>query len=139
MSIFKGGWTNLINWGSNVVSVSLWLPVLTLILGIVNAVMINIFNMIQTDNSAEIKDGSSANGHLLYVLAVTIVFFGLKVSFMSKVPTIISAWISGGGASSSGFAGGFVPVKLSAGAAASAAVATANVASKVTSFVSRRL
>lgn len=126
ISILTGGWTNLIHWAKTVVNVSLWIPVAALMMQLINSIMVKVFEGLNSNIdgvASEIGNGMSTVlvlskflDTLLLLLGVTIIFIGLKIIMLSKVPAIIGTWITGGGGASSGFAMGFIPVAM-AGAA----------------------
>ena len=146
ISVLTGGWTNLINWAKTVVSVSLWLPVTGLMLELINTVMIDVFESLNSgiDSMADGMDQGTLTvvllskflDTLIVLLSVTIAFIGLKLIMLAKVPSIISTWISGGGgAASGGFAMGFIPAAMGASAARSVVSTTVSAgASAVQSF-----
>lgn len=145
ISILTGGYTNLINWAKTVVNVGLWIPVAGIMMQIINSIMIRVFEKLNTNIDAvadQMSNGMTAVlvlskflDTLLLLLAVTIIFVGLKIIMLAKVPAIIGTWISGGGSASSGFAMGFIPIAMAGAAIKSASgSAVSGASSAVKSF-----
>ena len=140
VSILTGGWTVLINWAKTVLSVSLWIPVSALLMSLINSILLKILNEMSpvfpegTDVSAAEMTTAvndiiiSLIGFVLTFVVLTLVFFGFKLIILSKVPSIVSGWISGGSSVSGGFSAAFIPVSVgktvakSAGGAATSAM-----------------
>ena len=140
VSLLTGGWTVLINWAKTVLSVSLWIPVSALLMSLINSVLLKILNEMTPEfpsgtdvNAVELALApnmilGSLNGFILIFVVLTLVFFGFKLIILSKVPAIVSGWISGGSSVSGGFSASFIPVSVgktvakSAGGAASSAM-----------------
>jgi hypothetical protein len=140
VSIYTGGWTTLINWAKTVVSVTLWVPVSGLIMNLINSILIKVIQDLSVPLTHRVPDEyleamaitdfySGVLRAVLNCLIVTIVFIGLKIIILAKVPSIISGWISGGNSIGSGFAAAFLPVAMAktatkAGAGAATGTAT---------------
>lgn len=131
VSLYSGGWTVLINWAKTVLSVTLWVPVSGLIMNLINSIMIKIIqdlsvpltHRVPTEYMEAIAVTEFYTGiirAISYCVIVTLVFIGLKIIMLAKVPSIISGWISGGNSVGSGFAAAFIPVAMAKTATKSA-------------------
>lgn len=139
VSLFSGGWTVLINWAKNLLSVSLWLPFAALIMSLIDSIMLAVIKStskplltklgVASDevlNAFFLEEALSA---LLQMLVLVVVFSIIKIIFLGKVPAMIASVVSGGNASGGGFAAAFIPFGLAVSAAkvggqAAGAVAT---------------
>lgn len=131
VSLLTGGWTVLINWAKTVLSVCLWIPVSSLLMTLINSILLKILN----NMTPVLPEGTDYNGSdalvnaelvlgnlissLLIFIVLTIVFLGFKLIILSKVPSIVSGWISGGSSVGGGFAASFIPISIGKSAAKS--------------------
>lgn len=124
VSLLTGGWTVLINWAKTVLSVSLWIPVSALLMSLINSILLKILNEMTPEfptgtdvDSADlalapVEIMNSLTEFILTFVVLTLVFLGFKLIILSKVPSIVSGWISGGSSVSGGFSASFIPVSI---------------------------
>ncbi len=144
ISLFTG-FTTLVNWAKTVLSVSLWIPVSAIAFQLINTILLSVIeNQLKTSLIInEVGDMGSSNftGAFLQALGnalvLTVIFIGLKLIVLSKVPAIINTWINGGGDLAGGFSGGFIPVAMAGMAAKAAAGTTAGAAANTIKSLKR--
>lgn len=142
-SILMGGWSVLMNWIKNYLSVALWLPIAGMILQILNSILLEILTAMSTGMTTRISGLTSEKlsvvdpttlisdmlGLVVQLLVVIVVFFALKIIVLAKVPAIVSTMVQAGQGLAGGFGMAFVPVNIAKTAASTAAIASTGGAS----------
>jgi len=133
VSLLTGGWTVLINWAKTVLSISLWIPVASLLLTIVNSILLQVTQSLSSPVlSLGGGDPIKIMGNISYSLTtftvLLFVFAGLKLIILAKVPSLINSWIGGGSSMGSGFGMSFIPVAVGTSAGKSVVGASTSIA-----------
>jgi len=139
VSLLTGGWTVLINWAKTVLSISLWIPVASLLLTIINSVLLKITQGLTLPVLDITNSPINAMTHITYYLilftVLLFVFAGFKLIILAKVPSLINSWIGGGSGMGSGFGMSFIPFAVGTSAVRSTVGVATSVATKGASSV----
>lgn len=141
-SILMGGWSVLMNWIKNYLSVALWLPIAGLLLQLLNRILLQVLGVMSTGISTRITGLTSTSlefvsptalisgmlGLVVQLLVVIVVFFALKILVLAKVPSIVSTMVQAGQGLAGGFAMAFVPVNVAKSTASTAAIVAGSAA-----------
>lgn len=144
--IVTGSSNTIINWAKSLVSVVLWVPVGSFIIGLLNSIMVKlvkdlVFYSSNTLNSISDMSGSERElldptlgakfvTTLLLATSIFLLFVILKIILLGKTPQIISTWVGGGSSSGGGLAAAFLAVSAVKSVGSKAASAGAAVATK---------
>lgn len=143
VSILTGGWTTLINWAKNYLSVTLWLPVSAILMGMVNSIFLRVLDTASEPILSRFSENAgtqllsahplvllhSAVNAIMTMLVLMIVFLAVKLVILAKVPSVVNSFISGGQSVAGGFTAAFMPVNVAKTAATTAVSAGAGAAS----------
>jgi len=139
VSLFKGSFSALINWGTSLLSVSLWVPVGGLIISLFNSILLKLIEGLKL--SALVQLNAFSNGlsstvtagfksdllfSLTKVTALFLVFLVLKIVLLGKTVQIITTWVGGGSSAGGGLTAAFLAISAvkNVGSTAASGVAT---------------